>query len=83
MQGLTDSESQILDKVLLSLEHLNIQNDIEDVEHVKALGASCDVYTGYWQAGIRRKKVAIKRLRIFCNDELLVAKVRFFYLDNI
>lgn len=61
----------ILDK----LSHLNLGGQIEDIQPTAiGLGASCDVFTGYWRAG--SKKVAVKKLRIFLTKEDQAIKVR-------
>ncbi len=68
-----DHEHLVYDK----LGHLNLGGQIEDMKQVVgALGASCDVYIGYWRAGDRQVKVAVKKLRFFCSKEPVIAKVR-------
>lgn len=73
----TPVDSGLLDNVLRRLDHLNIEGQIEDLALVNTSGASCDVYTGYWQVGIRRVQLAVKKLRIHCKSEPFVTKVCF------
>ncbi|KLO19298.1 WD40 repeat-like protein [Schizopora paradoxa] len=64
-----DDLNNILDK----LSHLNLIGQIEDIQATaRGLGASCDVFTGYWRAG--NKKVAVKKLRVFLTKEEQVIK---------
>lgn len=64
-----------LSVILSKLAHLNLSGQIEDIQPTaKGLGASCDVFTGFWRTG--NKKVAVKKLRIFLSKEELVGKVR-------
>ncbi len=64
-----------LSVILSKLAHLDLSGQIEDIQPTaKGLGASCDVFTGYWGAG--NKTVAVKKLRIFLSKEDQVVKVR-------
>lgn len=64
-----------ISEILTKLAHLNLDGQIEDIQpSVKGVGASCDVFIGYYRA--RDKKVAVKKLRIFLSKEEQVLKVR-------
>ncbi len=68
-----------LHAILSKLAHLDLSGQIEDIQSTaKGLGASCDVFTGYWRAG--NKRVAVKKLRIFLTKEDQVVKVRIAVL---
>ncbi|KLO16775.1 kinase-like protein, partial [Schizopora paradoxa] len=65
-----------LDGLLAKLRDINLSGEIADVRPVfKGFGASCDVFVGFCRP--IRKKVAVKRLRVFMSREEEFAK-RFF-----
>ena len=64
-----------LDGLLSKLRDINLSGEIADVRPVfKGFGASCDVFVGFCRP--IRKKVAVKRLRVFMSREEEFAKVR-------
>lgn len=64
-----------LDGLLSKLRHIDLSGEIVDVRPVfKGFGASCDVFVGFCRP--IRKKVAVKRLRVFMSREEEFAKVR-------
>lgn len=71
------SDFELLDSILRKLDHLNIEKQVEELVLVNTSGASCDVYKGYWQIGVRRVQLAVKKLRIHCKSEPIVTRVRF------
>lgn len=79
------ANSELLDEIISSLDLLVVKakGQIDDLSRVKALGASCDVYTGYTRVGPHRMKVAVKKLRIYCDEEPAVAKVRVLFEYHI
>ncbi|KLO17168.1 kinase-like protein [Schizopora paradoxa] len=68
------SDFELLNSILRKLDHLNIEKQIEDLALVNTSGASCDVYKGYWQVGVRRVQLAVKKLRIHCKSEPVVTR---------
>ena len=72
----SDPDHELLDTVLSSLRHLDIRDEVDDLEITDLSGASSDVFSGYWQDGINRIRVAVKKIRIHCKKELDAVKVR-------
>ncbi len=65
-----------LDGLLSKLREIDLSGTIVDVKPVlKGFGASCDVFVGFCLP--IRKRVAVKRLRVFMSREEEFAKVRY------
>lgn len=70
-----------LQRILSSLSHLDLADQIVDIEpHAKGIGGFCDVYIGYSRK--HKKKVAVKRVRVFLLKDEAFAKVSFSYLRS-
>lgn len=70
-----------LNAVLSRLGHLNLSDQVDDIQPTNGVGASCDVFAAHLKNvdnhGTYRTKVTVKKLRVSDVQREQIVKVRF------